>query len=417
MVPLASDAALFTHSSHTGTRYLVVTRTPTGALTGQLLELLLRRQVAPLDTLALLASSYGAYQSGRWTGPVPGEGVVLVYSATYQYLTGHRFQHGHFVAATARLAFHPHLAGRPGASAPSRRAAPNGAVTASFTQMPDLTTCTDWYDGNTGGYLTTTGDCGGWDGADYVPPYTGPSTTGPGGYAPNPTTGGGGSVPSPAQTNEIVNNLTPCLTQVYNSLKGAISLYNTQTTTNGTSSAFLPISYFSNLTNNWQLGTNTLKPGTSGSTISDFSNNIVKTYFDPQQLQNATDLSVMTTMMHESVHAYLVAYYANDPNRFGAEYPILVQAFLYPSQSGQNNTQHSLIVSSFKNEIGKILFNYCAQLGYKADLQYCQDLAWNGLEHTEAYQSLTQREKNRISESINNEYNNVNAKGTKSSGC
>jgi hypothetical protein len=193
-----------------------------------MLELLLRRSAAPLDTTALFATLYHTYQRGNWAVPVPGDGLVLVYSANYEYLTGRRSRDGHFLASTARLAFQPHASGgsSPGANTANRGASANGEVSANFTAMPDLTTCTDWYDGSTGGYLTTTGDCSGWDGGDYIPPYTGPSTTGPGGYDPNPTTGGGGGGNTPKaisagkfRVNPAYEVLSPKLVQVLKNLR------------------------------------------------------------------------------------------------------------------------------------------------------------------------------------------------------
>jgi hypothetical protein len=99
------------------------------------------------------------------------------------------------------------------------------------------------------------------------------------------------------------------------------------------------------------------------------------------------------------------------------EYPDLLDAFINLSPSQQNNTQHQRIVTDFKNEISNILYLYSSQLGYNISLQYCQDLAWNGLERTDAYQKLTQGEKNRVYEVINHEHNGINTKGLKPSGC
>jgi hypothetical protein len=195
LVPLANDAALFAHSTHVGTRYLVVTRTAAGGLEGSILELLLRRAAAPVDTASVVAAFYRHHRSGQWAAPASGEGLVLFYSAGYEYRTGRRFRDGHLLAGTVRLAFQERAGGRPGGTAARRGAVPpGGGATTNFTEMGDAT-CVDWYDGNTGAYITSTGDCGpgGGTGGGDGPPYTGPGTAGPGGYDPLPASGGGGS--------------------------------------------------------------------------------------------------------------------------------------------------------------------------------------------------------------------------------
>jgi hypothetical protein len=183
LVPFASDAALFAHSSHTGTRYLVVSRTPAKALEGKILELLLRRTVAPLDTAALVADLYHTShtsQAGHRPAAVPGEGLVLLYSADYQYLMGQRFRDGHWLASPTHLVFQRRPGTSPEARATPRRLAAAGGMAPAITAMPDVSACTDWYSGSTGEYLTTTGDCsGGWDGSDYVPRTPAPARAAP----------------------------------------------------------------------------------------------------------------------------------------------------------------------------------------------------------------------------------------------
>jgi hypothetical protein len=142
LVPFTSEAALFAHSSHTGIRYLVISRTPAKALDGTILELLLRRTPASIDTAALLTNLYQTYQRGHWAGAVPGEGLVLLYSAEYQYLTGRRFRDGHFLAGTARLAFQGRATGSLGANSTHRGILANEEATTNFIEMPDQT-CTD----------------------------------------------------------------------------------------------------------------------------------------------------------------------------------------------------------------------------------------------------------------------------------
>ena len=131
--------------------------------------------------------------------PTQGEGYVFLYSATYQYLTGRRFAQGRFLPGAARLAFQPH----PGTAAGSgtKPAVAKEATTANKAPAVGAP-CLDWYSGETGKYITTTGDCNGLGsgGSGDVPPvYTGGGgpcggscggSTGPSGYGGG---GGGGS--------------------------------------------------------------------------------------------------------------------------------------------------------------------------------------------------------------------------------
>ncbi|WP_191906488.1 hypothetical protein [Hymenobacter baengnokdamensis] len=416
---MANDPGAFTGNPWQGFRYLFIARTPDQALHGSIAELLLKPAGMPVDTLALLTSLYHGYQQPSLAIPTHAAGIFLLYSAGYHYLNGRRFSDGALLPGQVKLWFQ----GVEVSTAKASTAATDKQKRASTNKV---NSCMFYYNAITGEYLGSSAGCGlsddsgGYNSGDGSP--TGPGdyggTPGNGGNSPNdPGSGPQGPPNSPTNSLAVINNLTPCLTQSYNSLKGAILLYSSQTSINGTNSVFLPITYFNSLTDNWQLNVGTLPPGWLGSTISSYPNNTVTTTFDAQQLQNATDLSVMATMMHESVHAYLVAYYSNDPTKFGMEYPDLIDAFIYQSPSGQNNTQHNQIVTSFKNDIGQVLYIYGTQLGYNVSLQYCQDLAWNGLGRTSAYQALSQQEKTRIAAAINQELGGVNALGLKPSGC
>ena len=185
---MAGDAALFEHSSHTGTRYLIVTASAPNALSGHLVELLLRRTADPVDTVALFSGLYRGYRSGPWTAPAHGDGLVLLYSADYRYLTGRRFRGGHWLPGTAWLGMQPHSVGSANRSTTSSTGAAGGGGTSNVeAPIP----CIDWYSGSTGEYITSTGDCS--SGGGGVPGvYTGGGGPGGGGPAGSGGYGGGG---------------------------------------------------------------------------------------------------------------------------------------------------------------------------------------------------------------------------------
>jgi len=71
---MGGDAPLFAHSTYIDTHYLVVAKDHTGALQGNLLELLLRRTGTPVDTAALIAALYHGYQQNTPTPASQGDG-------------------------------------------------------------------------------------------------------------------------------------------------------------------------------------------------------------------------------------------------------------------------------------------------------------------------------------------------------
>jgi len=79
---------------------------------------------------------------------------------------------------------------------------------------------------------------------------------------------------------------------------------------------------------NWNMKDGTLPANVNAQTTSgyDRTTGTVTTTFDSQKFSNASDLSIARTILHESVHAYLVAYFENnrgDQNAFAKSYPEL----------------------------------------------------------------------------------------------
>jgi len=202
LVPMAGDQALFATRPWQGTRYLVVARNTARALNGNVLELLLRRASTPIDTLALFSDLYKGFVSGRVAAPAQVEGLVMLYSADYHYLTGRQFRNGQLLPGTPRLIFLPYdRNGRNKNKGTSPRTPTQSRVTGGNV-------CTDWYNGTTGAYITTTGDCtnyvydpnpidyGDSGGINYGNAGTPADVlSGPSGYGG--TSGGSGSGPGP----------------------------------------------------------------------------------------------------------------------------------------------------------------------------------------------------------------------------
>jgi len=115
-----------------------------------------------------------------------------------------------------------------------------------------------------------------------------------------------------------------------------------------------------------------------------FSTKTVTTSFDSNKFGNATDLSIARTILHEAVHAYLVAWEVNTPTFAGriAAYPMLMQDYA-EATVGTNLAQHNEMIRFFVSHIAKALQEYGKQKGFNYPSQFFNDLAWGGLTHTQ----------------------------------
>lgn len=113
--------------------------------------------------------------------------------------------------------------------------------------------------------------------------------------------------------------------------------------------------------------------------------------------QNVTDLAIATTMLHESVHAYLYAFFNEDKKELKATYPELVARF-FGEKHGINipKVQHNLMVKEFKDDIAESVYTYGMAKGYTYPKSFYQDLAWKGLLDTDGYLALPESDRNRI---------------------
>jgi hypothetical protein len=133
-----------------------------------------------------------------------------------------------------------------------------------------------------------------------------------------------------------------------------------------------------------------LSPGTNGSTAGSYdrSTNSITTTFDASQPTRATNLSIARTIMHESIHAYLVTYFANDPVQAGKQYPELVMAYAQSSNSTGNTLQHNEMVRAWVQQLAYGLQQYGLSQGPNLTNDFCINMAWGGLESTRAFQSF-----------------------------
>jgi hypothetical protein len=150
---------------------------------------------------------------------------------------------------------------------------------------------------------------------------------------------------------------------------------------------------------NWNLYNGSLPAGTYGSTGAyNRVNHSITTTFDASQWRNATDLSIARTMMHESVHAYLLTYFANTPALASASYPELVAAYAAAAGSNNPNIPHHNVMGQqdWLGDLAWGLKQYGQNQGYNLPDQYYADMAWGGLETSQPFLALSQAEQNRI---------------------
>ncbi|MGI4821586.1 MAG: hypothetical protein ACRYFV_10290 [Janthinobacterium lividum] len=219
---------------------------------------------------------------------------------------------------------------------------------------------------------------------------------------PDPTNPSGSSNSSFDETIDD-SQLSPCMVAVMDNVKG---LSNGRIADIITKFAGQRPGY------NWIVKDGSLKPGTNGSTSSyDKSSQSVTTIFGPSHFQQATDLSIARTIIHESIHAYLGAFFADDPNLANAAYSDMVMAYVTHINSSANNLQHDEMVRAWVQDIADALQQYGIGKGYTLPTSFYAALAWGGLEGTRAFKNMPLSDQNAIRDVILSELNGTDSAG------
>ncbi len=170
----------------------------------------------------------------------------------------------------------------------------------------------------------------------------------------------------------------------------------------------------------WTLGMDKSKISNRAGATTSWQNGNVETHFDWNKLQNASDLSVARTMIHESVHAFLLHEF-NSTVDASKNYPKLVE--VWNKFQDRNKAHHAQMGATFINVIAKGLMAYGKSRGYNYSYQFYEDLSWGGLRYyktsngivmSDIYKATVpnQSDRNRIEKTIANEYNrSTNSKG------
>lgn len=145
--------------------------------------------------------------------------------------------------------------------------------------------------------------------------------------------------------------------------------------------------------------------------------------FDNSYLNTATDLSIVTSLLHELIHAYLIDLYLKDQLiATNQDYTNLLSAFIgfYKDSNqvtftGLDNEIHNAM-ADFMQKMATSIYNYAQSKGMtNVDMNYCAALAWSSMQDTDLYNEvLTPQQKYNYSQIGYNEQENTGRKkGTK----
>lgn len=319
IVPIGDSRDRFAASPYRAYRRLIIRQRNGQPVDGTIIELLVQRAGQEANLARTFHDLYLAQRRQQRFAPQGLAGAAFFYTANYAYLTGYRYSDGQANTRTARLFLK---------AAPARLKAGRGmlGVVANNEEEPAIPDPDNppgdpgpGFPGNPDPYpldpVTVTPD------PDPTPPT--PVDPGPTAdptdplppdspFGDDPSGGWGGSTYFDDAIDDTA--LKPCMVAVLNSIKAL-----------GPGKIGSIITKFSGKTvgYNWKMQNGSLSPGTNGSTQGSYdkTTNSAITTFDASQFTQATDLSVARTIIHESIHSYLLAYFANDVTLARASYP------------------------------------------------------------------------------------------------
>ncbi|WP_221887757.1 hypothetical protein [Chitinophaga polysaccharea] len=223
--------------------------------------------------------------------------------------------------------------------------------------------------------------------------------------------GGGGSIPASFTRKIDDSKLPPCMQKILAALKTLSkgSVANIVTKFAGNTPGY-----------NWTVQDGRLSSNTNGETNSlyDSKTGTVTTTIDSKKFTSATDLSIARTILHESVHAYLVSFFGYEALNANATYPTMLQDWMKSKKPNLNTVQHNEMVRSFIIDIANALEEYGRNKGYNLSRQFYDDMAWGGLTGTSAFKALSTSEQDRINNILVTEQSGLDTNGdqTKQSG-
>lgn len=410
LVPVHETIPRFVHGPDYGHRYLVV-RTE-GGFSASILETYSKHPDSRAEALAVAKAALADMLHARLRPVNDFEGAIILYDVNYRYTQGRRYVRGQAPLLGEHMIIGK-SSGSQSKSSPGVKtsvvACGAGCTTYHTTySSEDQCDCPDdklVEDGGSG----AGGDGGGYN---YGGGYTGDGGDwggGGGATAPPGSGGGGGGSPSPSSPATIITgNLNSCvqaqLTRLQNlkgnDIGGLFRFFSsTPYTTWNIQSAYLADD------NGRQVNAVT---SSSAGLPADYISTALNITFT----SNATNVAVARTLIHESMHAYLIRWAYSRSMNVNATTSQLVDAYLGAANPNDPAGQHEAMVNIINQMAGALQADF-------PDLDlttggYAQNLFWGGLTQTAAYAALPDSQKSAILTAAAAEsYTQPNAKGAK----
>jgi hypothetical protein len=135
----------------------------------------------------------------------------------------------------------------------------------------------------------------------------------------------------------------------------------------------------SNSTWNWTLQEGALPENINA--ITESAQGRAVTIVDYSKFNQATNLAVARTIIHELVHAHLLLFFQFNTPQASVEYPGIVRAWYSGSKPDYNAIQHEEMAISFVSDIALSLKEFSENQNVFYNDNVYADLAWGGLDY------------------------------------
>ncbi len=132
--------------------------------------------------------------------------------------------------------------------------------------------------------------------------------------------------------------------------------------------------------------------------------NHIPTVFSSNYVSSASSMSIARTMLHEAIHAQLIYYYKVQLKIDEVDWSFWPDLWAYvKANPGIGKWQHEAMAERYRGAIEKGLRDFARVNNLRFSNQFFSDMAWGGLSETSAYDALSDSDKIRIDDLINDE--------------
>jgi len=372
--PVRDFGRRFAEAGYQAYRYLLVTRSVPTQLSGMVVEVFIKDSHQPSKALerALLARLYNHYRSAAETLPGNFTGYAFFYTADYRYLAGTGYAKGKALAGKMRL-----TRAIPVVAVPPKKSSTANKTTSCTLYLIKQDTSSSYYEN-----------------ICQSEPYFGEPDTDPGqpifndpgygGTPDSPTTGDGptgGNGTNPGSVTTIIPNLLPCVSPSLSSLQNLKG--------NDIGGLFR---YFSTTSySTWVIQSGDIPNDSQGrqrnaltSQSAGMPADYIVTTINNSFANTATDVAISRTLIHESMHAYLMLWAYSQGMNVNVTTSQLVDGYLGAINPNDPSGQHDAMVNII-NQMASAL-----QMRFPTlPSEYAKNLFWAGLTETREYASLS----------------------------